>query len=283
MEYNDVLLRPIKKTLPMNESKDEFHCRKRREREEEDDLDDSLFAIEDDMLATLMLRRRKRRNPVSDRKRRNRRGRYLKYTQYFTDPETGVRSLMRPEHTVWYQCYILHPNPQSKKWQKLFRYRFRMPYESYLDLVLECEKSPIMAQWSRLPEYRYNKKKGASIELLVLCVLRWLGRGWTLDDLYENTMINPETIRLFIQQFINWGSTTLYDKYVRCPMTADELSDCEKEFHIAELPGCVGSTDATHIVTPSLQASLHCKNIQPKSESQEKNIKYYEWSSIQVQ
>lgn len=115
MEYNDVLLRPIKKTLPMNESKDEFHCRKRREREEEDNIDDSLFTIEDDMLATVTLRRRRRLHPVEERKCRKRRGRYLKYTQYFMDPGTGICSVMRPEHTVWYQCYILHPNPQSKK------------------------------------------------------------------------------------------------------------------------------------------------------------------------
>lgn len=31
-------------------------------------------------------------------------------------------------------------------------------------------------------------------------------------------------------------------------MSTDELSDCEQEFHIAGLPGCVGSTDARHIV-----------------------------------
>ena len=123
-----------------------------------------------------------------------------------------------------------------------------MPYNSYLDFVNECEKSPIMAQWSRLPEFRYNKKKGASIELLMLCVLRWLGRGWTIDDLHENTLINPETIRLFIQKFILWGSTTLYNKYVKCPMSPDELADCEQEFDLAGLPGCVGSTDATHII-----------------------------------
>ena len=82
----------------------------------------------------------------------------------------------------------------------------------------------------------------------MLCALRWLGRGWTIDDLHENTLINPETIRLFIQQFIIWGSTTLYDKYVKCPVSTDELQDCEQEFDLAGLPGCVGSTDATHII-----------------------------------
>ena len=82
----------------------------------------------------------------------------------------------------------------------------------------------------------------------MLCVLRCLGRGWTIDDLHENTLINTETIRLFIQKFIIWGSTTLYDKYVKCPMSPDELGDCEQEFDLAGLPGCVGLTNATHII-----------------------------------
>ena len=167
MEYNGVLLRPIKKSRPLNESAEVFSGRKRREREEDDDIDESLFAIEDDMLAILSLKRRNGLLHVKRRRSRKKRGRYKKYTQHFTDPETGVRYKMRPEHTVWYQCYVLHPNTQSTRWQKLFRHRFRMPYSSYLEFVNECEKSPIMAQWSRLPEFRYNKK------MLIPQILTW--------------------------------------------------------------------------------------------------------------
>ena len=105
-----------------------------------------------------------------------------------------------------------------------------------------------MATWSRLPEYRFNKKRGASIELLVLCALHLLGRGWTMDDLQENTQINVKTIRLFLHHFVIWGSTTFYDKRVKRPMSSDEISYCETEFDEAGLPGCVGSTDAMHIV-----------------------------------
>ena len=110
MEYNDVLMRPIKKSLPLNESKEEFSCRKRKERREEDDIDDSLFAIEDDILGTISLEHRSRSHHVERKRARKRRGRYKKYKQYFTDLDTGVCSKMRPKHTVWYQCYILHPN-----------------------------------------------------------------------------------------------------------------------------------------------------------------------------
>ena len=53
--------------------------------------------------------------------------------------------------------------------------------------------------------------------MLVLCVLRYLGRGWTVDDLEESTAISHETIRQFIHVFICFGSDTLYDKYVIAP------------------------------------------------------------------
>ena len=159
MEYNDILLRPVRSRFPSNELGEEFYFWKKREREDEANLDESLSAIEDDILVILALRCRKRRLTVKGSWRRKKRGRYMKYLQYFTDPDTGVCSIMTPQHTVWYQSYILNPKLECKKWQQLFCYRFRMPYQSFLDLVRECERSPIMATWSRLPEYRFNKKK----------------------------------------------------------------------------------------------------------------------------
>ena len=48
--------------------------------------------------------------------------------------------------------------------------------------------------------------------MLVLCALRYLGRGWTIDDLNESTAIAHETIRSFIHKFIYFGSTTLFSE-----------------------------------------------------------------------
>ena len=93
-----------------------------------------------------------------------------------------------------------------------------------------------------------QQKKPTSLKLLILCVLRYLGRGWTIDDLEEVTVINPETIRIFIHRFIEFGSDTLYNKYVKTPATLDEIIDCASEYAMAGLPGSIGSTDATHIV-----------------------------------
>ena len=79
-------------------------------------------------------------------------------------------------------------------------------------------------------------------------MLRYLGRGFTVDDLYEETTISEETIRKFIHRFILYGSTTLYHRYVVKPSTSEDLADCNLEFKMAGLPGCIGSTDATHVV-----------------------------------
>ena len=78
--------------------------------------------------------------------------------------------------------------------------------------------------------------------------LRYLGRSVTIDDLHEESCVGRETIRVFIHTFLVFGSTVLYDKHVSTPFTSDDLSECEREYKKAGLPGCIGSTDATHIV-----------------------------------
>ena len=78
--------------------------------------------------------------------------------------------------------------------------------------------------------------------------MRYLGRGLTLDDLEEYTGISTEAIRLSIHKFILFGSTSLYNKYVKNPANSTEMMDCESEFLSAGFPGCVGSTDASHVI-----------------------------------
>ena len=108
--------------------------------------------------------------------------------------------------------------------------------------------SEIMAQWGSYKVHRYNKKPGTPIELLVLADLQYIGRAWTIDDLEEATVINCETLRLSIHKCIEFGSTTLYDKYGIVPMTFEQLSDCAQDFMISVVVYFIGSTDDTHIV-----------------------------------
>ena len=97
------------------------------------------------------------------------------------------------EFTSWFQKYVMNPLPQSDKFLRRFRQRFRLPYSSFLDLVKMCGQSSFFDQWSRHREIK-KFKKGAPLELLVLGVLRYLGRGWVIDDIEEATCINYETI-----------------------------------------------------------------------------------------
>ena len=86
------------------------------------------------------------------------------------------------------------------------------------------------------------------MKLLLLCALRYLGQNLTFDDLHEYCAINRQTIWEFIHQFIEFGSFTLYNTYVRNLHNATKMKDCADEYSKAGFPGCIGSTDATHIV-----------------------------------
>ena len=55
-------------------------------------------------------------------------------------------------------------------------------------------------------------RRDLPVELLVLCALRYLGRGWTFDDCEESTAIDKEVHHCFFQVFIRFGSTELYQK-----------------------------------------------------------------------
>ena len=70
-----------------------------------------------------------------------------------------------------------------------------MPYESsYLKHLTEHKESPLFKQWSD-DSFDCVGNKSSPIELLLLGTLRYLGRGWTLDDLEEQTTISEETYR----------------------------------------------------------------------------------------
>ena len=73
-------------------------------------------------------------------------------------------------------------------------------------------------------------------------------RGWTFDDIEENTGISQETHRQFFHAFIEVGSTILCKKYVRTPTNPLESEHHMFEMTQAGFPGCLaGSTDATHV------------------------------------
>ena len=222
------------------------------ERDELDDMNARLEMIEDEMMIFMSagnLSAGKRRLESAINPRNRKRGKYDTRKLMFTNPSTMEREEYTFMHSVWYCSYISDPRPGNKKWEKMFRDRFRLPYNSFLDFVKVCEQSEHFKKWSSESGInRYNKRKVTPIILLILCALRYLGRSVTLDDLEEYCAINRQTIREFIHLFFEFGSSTLYNRYVKCPQNATEMKDCGDEYSKAGFPRCIGSTDATHIV-----------------------------------
>jgi hypothetical protein len=52
--------------------------------------------------------------------------------------------------------------------------------------------------------------------------MHYLGRGWTFDDINEQTAISKEFYHTFLRAFINFGSTSLYSRFVLTPLYLPE-------------------------------------------------------------
>ena len=147
------------------------------------------------------------------------RGKY-KVCEYINDK--GLIQMITPVMSNWYYIlYISRPAVESLSFQKKFRRRFRLPHNQFLQFVVDARDSNWFPRWTR--------------------------PGWTFDDIEENTGISQETHRQFFHTFIEVGSTILYKKYVRTPTNPLEAEHHMFEMTQAGFPGCLGSTDATHV------------------------------------
>jgi len=150
---------------------------------------------------------------------------------------------LRPNNSTWHALYV---DPViTPKFRKRFRLRFRLPYEEYKLLLTEVKTDDRYFK-------RWNGKdavgtQASPLELLLLGGLRYLGRGWTLDDLEESTGIDRETHRQFLHAFIDYGSTPLYRKHVTIP-AEDALENNSFEYSVAGFHGAIGSMDGTHVI-----------------------------------
>ena len=94
-----------------------------------------------------------------------------------------------PKLSSWWLDYIENLEPDCPTWNNIFRQRFRLPCESYLQILEwmtgdDCDE--LFDRWrTEADGYtgRKNNKKVSPIELLLLGSLRYLGRGWTFDDI----------------------------------------------------------------------------------------------------
>ena len=207
--------------------------RSKRRREEEDDEDD--VNDEDD---------KPKKRPFRSRN----------YAGY--DPNDALNS-------EWYRRYVSEAqSPRNKKHLSKFRRRFRMPYINFVNLVKEARDG----NW--FPSYEKCNalgQKGIPLEILILGSLRYLGRGWTFDDISESTGVSEESHRLFFTTFVKACRANLYPKWIKRPKTDEEISDCRAEFTEAGFDGCIGSADVTHVIIEKCQARLKNQNLGGKS------------------
>lgn len=156
----------------------------------------------------------------------------------------GTRINLLPKDTPWFKLYVLVPDLNNPRFLKSFRLRFRLPYSEFIKLINFMKTKEQFKSWTNSDACGVES---VPIELLLLASLRYLGRGWTFDDLEEATAISRENIRQFFHVFINFGATVLFPMHVQAPQVSDEAITHTIEFGRAGLPGCVGSMDATHV------------------------------------
>jgi len=177
--------------------------------------------------------------------------------------EDAPLELITPQESCWYVMYVSNVLiAEDSRMMDKFRVRFRLPYPNYLELVDAVRSHAIFDRWCG---HKKNGKKSSPVELLVLGALRYLGRGWTFDDIEESTAIDHDVHRVFLHRFIEFGSTVLFEKHVVAPVRIDEARSNMHEYAVAGFPGCVGSTDCTHIVTERCEFNLKNNHLGPKS------------------
>jgi hypothetical protein len=206
--------------------------------EEEEEFDEQL-----DELARLCQKRAAEEQSEQPRKR----NRSCKKVVMEVFDENGNRHVATPKQTPWYLFYVLFPSLEKPKFHKKFRHRFRLPYAQFKELLDDVKKDDHFKQW-HVGSADATKASASPIELLVLGTLRYLGRGWTFDDLEEATAIGEETHRQFFHKFLEYGSTTLFKRHVRFPKTPEEAKTHMGEMEKAGCHGCAGSMDAVHIM-----------------------------------
>ncbi len=131
-----------------------------------------------------------------------------------------------------------------------------------MDLLQWIQDDTRFARWCG---EKVNRKTSSPIELLVLGSLRYLGRGWTFDDIEEQTAISREVHRTFFHVFIEFCSTSLYSRFVLTPVHLPEARSNMREYEVAGFPGCVGSTDCTHVTTERCEYRLKNNHLGAKS------------------
>ena len=178
--------------------------------------------------------------------------------------ENGNLVEMHPRNSTWWTNYVESPQLEDPRFLKTFRLRFRLPYPQYQELIVLTKSSDrYFKRWFDSARDATGER-AAPLEILVLGALRYLGRGWTFDDLYESTGVLAEVHRQFFHVFIAYASDILFTKFVVMPTNMETAATHVHEMSQSGFHGAVGSTDATHIVMEKCHHNLKQYHMSPK-------------------
>ncbi len=180
------------------------------------------------------------------------------------DTKDGPLCQITPEESGWYHAYVnkFLLGEADSFMAKKFRNRFCMSYPSYMALLDQVKSDNRFKHWCG---NKSNCKKSSPVELLLLGLLRYLGRGWTFDDIEEQTAILCDVHPAFFHHFIDFGSTTLYLMHVLTPVNLAEAKSNMSEYTEAGFPGGVRSSNCTHITTERCKYNLKNNHLGAKS------------------
>ena len=194
----------------------------------------SLFAIFEskDWCVKWMERRRQqrlKRAAIINENRRNLGGKRTRTQYERNDPK---------DSPFWkYMTKETYRDPTHRD-GKLFRRRFRMPFDMFLKIVnLVREK-----QW--FPEkqslrMQLERQEAIPLEIKLLGVFRVLGRGVCFDDIEELTHVSAETHRKFFRDFVTIFSLELYDIWIHGPRSDDEVLVLWLKTLLQDIPDCL--------------------------------------------
>ena len=98
----------------------------------------------DDLTATSRSKKRRGNSGEGRTKKKHRTARSVQRHKLLIRDSDGSLREIRPTNTLWYLLYVAHP-PITPRIYKLFRLRFRLPYESFVELSDDIYNHPLFS------------------------------------------------------------------------------------------------------------------------------------------
>ena len=151
-----------------------------------------------------LIRKREHANQDKDiKKKRKFKHRKQRNYSWMRDSDGSLRPC-KPCDSTWHELCIETP-PTTIHELTLFRRRFRVPHEFFLELLSDIKKHELFSRWLNCDA---TKSPPSNIALLLLGALRYIGRAFAFDDIEESTAMSREVMRSFFMSF--WNMEALF-------------------------------------------------------------------------